>query len=110
MSTETNDHTIGCSTDLENESRRDFLKQSAGLTFCFALGGLLGCEKAEDIEQGLAVSNKDYSANVWVNISADGKIRIYSAADEMVDSNWYRQVTKRADRLVARMRAIQIDD
>src|SRR6056300_1388092 len=33
-----------------------------------------------------------------------------SAADEMVDSNWYRQVTKRADRLVARMRAVQIDD
>jgi GH24 family phage-related lysozyme (muramidase) len=33
-----------------------------------------------------------------------------SAADEMVDSQWYRQVTKRADRLVARMRAVQIDD
>ena len=33
-----------------------------------------------------------------------------SAADEMVDSNWYKQVTKRADRLVARMRAVQIDD
>ena len=32
------------------------------------------------------------------------------AADEMVDSNWYKQVTKRADRLVARMRAVQIDD
>ena len=32
------------------------------------------------------------------------------AADEMVDSQWYRQVTKRADRLVARMRAVQIDD
>ena len=29
-----------------------------------------------------------------------------AAADEMVDSNWYKQVTKRADRLVARMRAI----
>jgi len=28
----------------------------------------------------------------------------------MVDSQWYRQVTKRADRLVARMRAVQIDD
>ena len=28
------------------------------------------------------------------------------AADEMVDSRWYRQVTKRADRLVERMRAI----
>ena len=27
-----------------------------------------------------------------------------------VDSNWYKQVTKRADRLVARMRAVQIDD
>ena len=33
-----------------------------------------------------------------------------AAADEMVDSNWYRQVTKRADRLVARMRAVEIDD
>jgi len=33
-----------------------------------------------------------------------------AAADEMVDSQWYRQVTKRADRLVARMRAVQIDD
>jgi len=33
-----------------------------------------------------------------------------AAADEMVDSNWYRQVTKRADRLVARMRAVQIND
>ena len=29
-----------------------------------------------------------------------------AAADEMVDSNWYRQVTNRADRLVVRMRSI----
>jgi lysozyme len=29
-----------------------------------------------------------------------------SAADEMVDSRWYRQVTKRADRLVQRMRNV----
>lgn len=28
------------------------------------------------------------------------------AADEMVDSKWYRQVTNRADRLVTRMRAV----
>ena len=28
------------------------------------------------------------------------------AADEMVDSGWYRQVTNRADRLVARIRAL----
>jgi lysozyme len=28
------------------------------------------------------------------------------AADEMVDSKWYRQVTNRADRLVNRMRAL----
>jgi lysozyme len=28
------------------------------------------------------------------------------AADEMVDSAWYRQVTNRADRLVERMRAL----
>ena len=29
-----------------------------------------------------------------------------AAADEMVDSAWYRQVTKRADRLVERIRAL----
>ena len=29
------------------------------------------------------------------------------AADEMVDSRWYDQVTNRAKRLVARMRALQ---
>ena len=28
------------------------------------------------------------------------------AADEMMDSRWYRQVTNRADRLVTRMRAV----
>ena len=32
-----------------------------------------------------------------------------SAADEMVDSAWYRQVTNRADRLVERMRALSRD-
>jgi len=30
----------------------------------------------------------------------------HAAADEMVDSAWYRQVTKRADRLVERIRAL----
>ena len=29
-----------------------------------------------------------------------------AAADEMVDSNWYRQVTNRANRLVVRVRAL----
>ena len=29
-----------------------------------------------------------------------------AAADEMVDSSWYRQVTNRADRLVERVRAL----
>ncbi len=29
-----------------------------------------------------------------------------AAADEMVDSSWYKQVTNRADRLVARIRAL----
>ena len=32
-----------------------------------------------------------------------------AAADEMVDSRWYRQVTNRADRLVERMRAIWLN-
>ena len=29
------------------------------------------------------------------------------AADEMVDSVWYRQVTNRAERLVQRMRSVE---
>jgi hypothetical protein len=29
-----------------------------------------------------------------------------AAADEMVDSGWYKQVTNRADRLVQRMRSL----
>jgi len=29
-----------------------------------------------------------------------------AAADEMVDSKWYKQVTRRADRLVVRMRSV----
>ena len=29
-----------------------------------------------------------------------------AAADEMVDSKWYRQVSRRADRLVVRMRSV----
>ena len=29
------------------------------------------------------------------------------AADEMVDSKWYKQVTRRADRLVVRMRSVE---
>ena len=29
-----------------------------------------------------------------------------TAADEMVDSRWYKQVTRRADRLVVRMRSV----
>ena len=32
--------------------------------------------------------------------------RDWTAADEMVDSRWYNQVTNRADRLVERMRAL----
>tara|TARA_Y100001938_G_scaffold111747_1_gene152996 strand:- start:1 stop:462 length:462 start_codon:yes stop_codon:yes gene_type:complete len=33
-----------------------------------------------------------------------------AAADEMVDSRWYKQVTNRADRLVQRMRAVTISE
>ena len=33
-----------------------------------------------------------------------------AAADEMVDSRWYRQVTNRADRLVKRMRAVTLSE
>ena len=33
-----------------------------------------------------------------------------AAADEMVDSRWYKQVTNRADRLVERMRAVTLSE
>jgi lysozyme len=33
-----------------------------------------------------------------------------AAADEMVDSRWYKQVTNRANRLVERMRAVTISE
>ena len=50
--------------------------------------GLTKLNKFKKMKQGLM--NNDYQ----------------TAADEMVDSRWYRQVTNRADRLVERMRNV----
>lgn len=83
MRTKIGDHTNKHSTGLQCESRRNFIKQSAGLTFWFALGGLLGCDKAQDVEQAAAVLDTDYSPNVWVTISVDGKVKIFSPVDEL---------------------------
>lgn len=41
--------------------------------------------------------------NFWAAMSAEDWNR---AADEMIDSRWYRQVGKRAERLVERMRNV----
>lgn len=82
MSTDSSGHTKGYSGGLENDSRRYFLKQSVGITFCFSLGGFLGCDEAQDVKHAVAVLNTDYSPNIWVNISTDGKVKILSPADE----------------------------
>lgn len=68
---------------LQDEGRRNFVKLGAGLTFCFALTGLPGCEKEQAVEQGTAITNTDYSPSVWVTISIDGKVKIFAPADEL---------------------------
>ena len=78
------DRQIKVSSDgITNRSRREFVKKSAGLTFCFALSGLVGCEKDQGVEKSSEVAAKDFSPGVWVTISTNGKIKIYSPADEL---------------------------
>ena len=69
--------------DIHSEGRRNFIKQSVGLTFCFAISGLPGCEKEQAAKQGTATVNNDYSPNVWVTLSTNGKVKIFAPADEL---------------------------
>jgi len=76
------------------------------------------CKKLHDGWDGYPQEVKQIVANMMFNM---GRPRLSkfkgmkrgvdardwnAAADEMVDSRWYRQVTKRADRLVERMRNV----
>ena len=67
---------------LADEGRRRFLKQSSGLTFGFALGGLLGC-KVDDTVHSATANHSSYNPNIWVTISNDGGILIYAPAEEL---------------------------
>ena len=76
------------------------------------------CQKLHDGWDGYPQEVKQIIANMMFNM---GRPRLSkfkgmkrgvdsrdwnAAADEMVDSNWYRQVTNRADRLVERIRKL----
>ena len=64
-----------------NNSRRQFLKLSTGLTVGFAVGSLPGCGNAGP-ELSSAGEN-GFAPNAWVNIAADGIITIFSPVDEL---------------------------
>lgn len=66
-----------------NPERRYFLKKSAGLSFGFALAGLMGCEDDVLSAQAAKINNESYLPNIWVRIATDGRIRIFSVADEL---------------------------
>ena len=83
MKTRSGRQTVSSSTDIANRSRREFVKRSAGLTFCFTLSGLVGCEKDQLVEKSSDVAHKDFSPGIWVTITTNGKIKIYSPADEL---------------------------
>ena len=76
------------------------------------------CKKLHDAFDGYPEEVKQVIANMMFNMGLTrlSKFRGMKngvdardwerAADEMVDSRWYNQVTKRADRLVVRMRSL----
>jgi isoquinoline 1-oxidoreductase beta subunit len=61
--------------------RRTFLKQTAGLTFCLALGDVAGAGKAASA--GVTAQTGNLQLNAYVNIAPDGTISIYCPSSEM---------------------------
>ena len=64
-------------------SRRQFLKQAGGLTFCFAFVHLFGCDETGTGTVGFAPGTKPVTFNAYVNISPDGIVTITNPAAEM---------------------------
>ena len=66
-------------------------------------------EEAQRIIANMIFNMGRSRLNKFNNFKAAINVRDWAvAADEMVDSRWYRQVTNRADRLVCRMRDINL--
>ena len=63
--------------------RRQFLKQTAGLTFAISLPGLTGHAQGVNSSGGAPSDHSGYQINAYVNISVNGQIVIYSPSTEM---------------------------
>ena len=72
-----------CAGTTNPVSRRHFLQQTGGLTFCFAFAGFIGNGGA--YAAGAASATKPLSAelNAYVSISPDGTVTIVNPAAEM---------------------------
>ena len=72
-----------CAGTTGQVSRRRFLQQTGGLTFCFAFAGFFGNGRAYAV--GAASGTKPQSAevNAYVSISPDGTVTIINPAAEM---------------------------
>ena len=64
-------------------SRRQFLQQAGGLTFCLALAPLFGYGAAEADELTPARDKRAVQFNAYVHISPDGTVTIINPAAEM---------------------------
>ena len=105
------EHGWSVGTDVEEDRVREVFEQDVQTV-------LSDCEKLYDDFYELPEEVQRIIANMMFNM---GRPRLSkfkgmkrgvdtrdwnAAADEMVDSTWYRQVTNRADRLVNRMRKV----
>ena len=64
-------------------SRREFLKQTGGLTFCFACAGIAGNGIAYTGEAATGTKPPSAGLNAYVSISPDGTVTIINPAAEM---------------------------
>ena len=64
-------------------NRREFLKQTGGITFCFAFTGLFGNGDAYAAGDAPGTKRQSTELNAYVRISSDGTVTIINPAAEM---------------------------
>jgi len=69
--------------DLLFSSRRQFLKQGCGLTFCFAFANLIACSDSKTNTSEPTRNTDPLTLNAYVNISPEGWVTIINPAAEM---------------------------
>ena len=69
--------------DLLPVNRREFLKQTGGLTFCFAFAGFFGNGGAHATATAPGAKPPSTELNAYVSISPDGTVTIINPAAEM---------------------------